>query len=598
MVQAMLDGLGWAYISILIIWSFTLAGGMVFLWTHRFEPSLRIRRVPLLLAGVFSLHLYGAISIIIYPVGSYISCTTEFWVMSIWLPFGIALFHAANSQFLHMASRQKQFARMSTLKDHKSINEEKAEAIANSRWRRIFAGLERADNINQTLTWIGVGMVVEFLLTIFVYFGSKKFHPGYGIFDYTVKGTGEEARADCAKGWEWWLSIVWQLFWSWIYAPYLLWKSRSVRDVHGWRLQTICCCIAGLPASPLWLAALYAPGFKHLNAYFPAPTWFSVCIFIMELCAIGFPIFDVIKGNSLRQETLEAIANWEKRQAASGLDKHGSISSQDASSTATTLKSAGAVTVNSTSSFESNKSDMLTMTALENALRTNAIPLLQFAALKDFSGENVSFLTHIADWRRHWFAPKSSTADHQRSQFIAAARIYAHFISLEFSEFPINISSKEMKRLYVMFEGAATLLYGNKRDSISSSGSDNATPFDNAKIEVSESDVYSKNSPHGSTTELTSSSNVNLDTLGRANLRAVTRMEDVHMDEVLADFEIPENFTELVFDFAEREIKYLVLTNTWPKFVNQGRANSQMSKDRAEDLEMGHRWAKKVLCSS
>lgn len=81
--------------------------------------------------------------------------------MSIWLPFGIALFHAANSQFLHMASRQKQFARMSTLKDHKSINEEKAEAIANSRWRRIFAGLERADNINQTLTWIGVGMVVE-----------------------------------------------------------------------------------------------------------------------------------------------------------------------------------------------------------------------------------------------------------------------------------------------------------------------------------------------------------------------------------------------------------------------------------------------------
>ena len=134
---------------------------MIFLWTHRFEPSLRIRRVPLLLAGVLSLHLYGTISFLIYPVGSYISCTTEFWVMSIWLPFGIALFHAANSQFLHMASRQKQFARMSSLKDHKFINEEKAEAIANSRWRRVFAGLERADNINQTLTWIGVGMVVE-----------------------------------------------------------------------------------------------------------------------------------------------------------------------------------------------------------------------------------------------------------------------------------------------------------------------------------------------------------------------------------------------------------------------------------------------------
>jgi len=317
----------------------------------------------------------------------------------------------------------------------------------------------------------------------------------------------------------------------------------------------------------------------------------------MEVCAIGFPIFDVIKGNTLRQETLEAIANWERRQAASGFDKDGSISTQDASSAATTLKSASAVTVKSTSSFESQRSDMLTMTALENALRTNAVPLLQFAALKDFSGENVSFLTHIANWRRHWFAPKSSTADHRRSQFIAAARIYAHFISLEFSEFPINISSKEMKRLYLMFEGAATLLYGNKRDSISSSGSDNATPFEHSHLEVPDSDGYSKNSPHGSTTELRPSS-VNLDTLGRANLRAVTRMDDVHMDEVLADFEIPENFTELVFDFAEREIKYLVLTNTWPKFVNQGRANSQMSRDRDEDLETGHRWARKVLCSS
>jgi hypothetical protein len=78
-----------------------------------------------------------------------------------------------------------------------------------------------------------------------VYFGSKKFHPGYGIFDYTVHGTASEINAKCAKGWEWWLSIVWQLFWAWVYAPYILWKSRSIRDVHGWRLQTICCCLAG-----------------------------------------------------------------------------------------------------------------------------------------------------------------------------------------------------------------------------------------------------------------------------------------------------------------------------------------------------------------
>jgi hypothetical protein len=161
MAQILLDGVGWTYMSIFIVWNIALAGGMAFLWIHRQQPSLRMRKIPLLFAGVFSLHVYAALCVIVYPVGAYFSCSLEFWVMSIWLPFGMALFHAANSQFLHLASRQKHFAHRSTLKDHKSIDEEKAEAIANSRWKTVFAGLERADNINQTLILIGLGMAVQ-----------------------------------------------------------------------------------------------------------------------------------------------------------------------------------------------------------------------------------------------------------------------------------------------------------------------------------------------------------------------------------------------------------------------------------------------------
>jgi hypothetical protein len=159
--QLMLDGVGWTYMALFILWNLALAAGMTFLWINRFHPSLRMRKIPLLLAGVFSLHVYGAICLLAYPIAQYVSCNFQFWLMSLWLPFGIALFHAANSQFLHLASRQKQFAHMSSLRDHKAINEEKAEAIASSRLRRIFAGLERADNINQTLILIGIGMVVE-----------------------------------------------------------------------------------------------------------------------------------------------------------------------------------------------------------------------------------------------------------------------------------------------------------------------------------------------------------------------------------------------------------------------------------------------------
>lgn len=342
--------------------------------------------------------------------------------------------------------------------------------------------------------------------------------------------------------------------------------------------------ICRLPASPLWLAGLYAPQFAPLNKVLPPPTWFSLCIFFMEVSAIGFPIVDVLKGNSLRQETLEAIANWEIRQAESGSGADGSLKSPSAFSNTTTLKSNGGSTLKSKASFESHKSDMLTMTALENALRSNAIPLLEFAALKDFSGENVSFLTHLSDWRRHWFSPKSSTAAHRRKQFIAATRIYAHFISLEFSEFPINISSKEMKRLHSVFASTANLLYRRTRGSIASSTSDNATPFDAISPDDVPDSTFDSKSACDSTTELHSS--VNLDTLGRANLRAVSRMQELYLDEDLANIEVPPAFTEMVFDPAEAEIKYLVLTNTWPKFVNVGRANSRFS-GKDEDVERG-----------
>jgi hypothetical protein len=336
---------------------------------------------------------------------------------------------------------------------------------------------------------------------------------------------------------------------------------------------------------------MYAPQFAPVNAYVPPVTWITICIFFMEIFAIGLPIIDVIRNNTLRLETLEAIANWENRQAANGLDADGGLKSSDFSDT-TTLKSTGNVTVNSKSSFESHKSDMLTMTALENALRTNAMPLLEFAALKDFSGENVSFLTHIADWRRYWFSPKTSTADFRRQQFIAAARIYSHFISLEFSEFPINISSREMKRLYQIFEPAARLLSANKRGSISSS-SDGATPFDNVlPQEIPDSPTYCYSDY--SLTDEPKVSTANLDTLGRSNLRASSRMQETHHDNVLADLAVPEDFTEMVFDLAEREIKYLVLTNTWPKFVNIGRAN--LTKE-LEDAEKGSVWPRRALCS-
>jgi hypothetical protein len=364
-----------------------------------------------------------------------------------------------------------------------------------------------------------------------------------------------------------------------------------------------------LPATPLWLASLYAPQFGPVNMVFPPPVWFSLFIFFMEVFTLGFPIYEITRTNTLRKETLEAIANWEKRQASNDDNAdHGSMRST--TTLAVTAKSAGDTTLMSNYSLDSQKSNMLTMTALENALRTNAIPLLEFAALKDFSGENVSFLTHIADWRRYWFSPRLSTAEHRKQQFITAVRIYSHFISLEFSEFPINISSKEMKRLHQVFESAAVLLNRRTRGSIDSDISDSITPFDNYEPSSlpdsptlpttpkvldflrAPSPAMLPSSPTKSDFEMKTT---DLDSLGRANLRASSRMRTNSMEDLFANVEVPEAFRETIFDQAESEIKYLVLTNTWPKFVNAGRTNSQLGRD--VDMEAGgHKWMRKFLC--
>jgi hypothetical protein len=227
------------------------------------------------------------------------------------------------------------------------------------------------------------------------------------------------------------------------------------------------------------------------------------------------------------------------------------------STVAGSIAAKSAKTKASGSSNSSRKSEMFTMIALENALRNNPQPLLEFAALKDFSGENVSFLTHVAEWKRNWTTSKADPATLKLEQFVQAVRIYSHFISLEFSEFPINISSRGAKELFQIFDDAANTL--NRRSSMQS---DSATPFDDAEQASSTSDLRNPFDLEG--------------TLGKANLQSVTRMAELTSDGH-PDIVIPKSFSPQVFDSAEGEIKYLVLTNTWPKFVISRCENSSQT---------------------
>ena len=346
------------------------------------------------------------------------------------------------------------------------------------------------------------------------------------------------------------------MFWAWIYAPYILWRSRKITDTHGWRIQTIACCISGLPASPLWLCSLYLSAFTTVNQRWIPPQWFVLSITLIEGFTLLIPCYHVYKHHNLRSETLAAISHWESRNNLGTTDIESTNVSSDLSFNACDNYEKGLLNTNSRStkadkaSSISRRSQMYTMLALEHALRWNADPLQKFAALKDFSGENISFLTHLATWHKSW--PKTNTStkhvEHDiRAQFSRAVSLYAAFVSAEHAEFPINVSSRTLKQLDAMFAHPADLLFCDTR---SQSTYNSATPFIDTEL------GKGSNSNVGLSLELSAALSK-----GQASL---------NVDELQHHGDIPPLFGPNVFEDAENEIKYLVLTNTWPKFVNAG----------------------------
>lgn len=326
---------------------------------------------------------------------------------------------------------------------------------------------------------------------------------------------------------------------------------------------------------PAYVVSIYSHLHARVSTYISR---FSISIFFIEAFVIGFPCWQVIKTHSLHQETLEAIASWERKNRGNdvGVD---AISASTALGGSTLGASSGksVKTKASAKTGDSRRNDMFTMLALENALRNNPRPLLEFAALKDFSGENISFLSHVTDWKRAWITSSLDPKALQYEQFLQAVRIYSHFISLEYSQFPINISSRLKKELSQVFDEAANTL--NRRNSAQSA--DSATPFDDFASEASVTPLRDTFDLEG--------------TLGKANLQSVTTMADLASDGRTVF--VPEAFSPLVFDPAEAEIKYLVLTNTWPKFVHHGLENNSR-KNAEEEGEEGNFFhgVKSYLC--
>tara|TARA_R110002003_G_scaffold214_21_gene16158 strand:- start:29652 stop:30521 length:870 start_codon:yes stop_codon:yes gene_type:complete len=183
---------------------------------------------------------------------------------------------------------------------------------------------------------------------------------------------------------------------------------------------------------------------------------------------------------------------------------------------------------------------LLTMSALNRVLDEHPVPLQEFSAYHDFSGENIAFLTSVAKWKDTWANNTDLDREQRIDMYNTALHIYINFISPRDAEFPLNLSSSHLKDLESIFEASARLICGEAR-------MDPALPF---VFEVPAS---------------------------RHSEKPQTALYARYTGDVPGPFGVD------VFDEVQRHIKDLVLTNTWPKFVRE----MQRRRESTESLECG-----------
>ncbi|PWY93030.1 hypothetical protein BO94DRAFT_615733 [Aspergillus sclerotioniger CBS 115572] len=524
------DRVGVFYISLCATWTALLLAGMAFCWFNRRIPMLRVRGLPLSFTAIALLHVYWILGQISYPIGAtmpiILAYDVQYFGMGIYFPLGIALFQASNLRFLHVAKMQRQqFVHPEPRTDRRCNG-------SDSSW---LCRLRNLYYMKRAFLFIGIGMVLQFILSVCMWLACAKYHPTYGIPGTELHGsTIPEQVLYLGRGWEWWPTVLWQAIWTWIAAPMLIWKAWGIRDTMGWRTQTIACCISSLHATPMFLIASYVPAFAKVNAYFTPSQWIHVSIMMFEIFTVFVPIFEVIKLWILSKKTTQSITNYTSPSPSS--IQFQTPPSPDTKPppppSSSSLAEKGQIIEILHDSTTSNR--LHTMDGLEQTLQTNSTHLQEFAALSEFSGENIAFLREVAKWKSSWPETLNPNDEQQMiGAFNQALRIYAAFISAHDAEFPLNISSQSLKQMEAIFEKPARILFGEKVVNPTA-------PFDHP---------------------FASSSNGALDI--RANYTG----------------KIPEGFDMGILDPIQDHVKILVLTNTWPKFVESMRRRSIDSQD-------------------
>ena len=132
-------------------WTVVVVLGMAYLIVNRSAPTLRVRGIGLSLSAIGFLHLYWISVQFGVMIANLMPGDAEFWIMGIYLSCGMALFHASNTRFLHVAHTQKKY-----VQNDESVNNEKSTPKAGlvERFRRL-------DYSTKVLVVVGIGMLFQ-----------------------------------------------------------------------------------------------------------------------------------------------------------------------------------------------------------------------------------------------------------------------------------------------------------------------------------------------------------------------------------------------------------------------------------------------------
>jgi hypothetical protein len=149
------DSVGIFYVTFAATWTSIVVAGMAFCLWNQHLPVLRVRGLPLAFSAIVCLHLYWILAQIVYPIGAtmpvVVAYDVQYFFMGIWFPMGIALFHASNLRFLHVAKMQRQFT-------HPDLVWMRGNNRGKKSW---LSRIRNTDYMTKIMTAIGVGIVVQ-----------------------------------------------------------------------------------------------------------------------------------------------------------------------------------------------------------------------------------------------------------------------------------------------------------------------------------------------------------------------------------------------------------------------------------------------------